>query len=127
MKVFAEIVLRSNQKTAFNSPQAACESLESNYSRFATLDFSSDRKQMSTIVREKGKTQNIVLLKGAVERVIDNCTGVVRPDGSVQPLSQAEKDKFKAEAKDQASQGLRVLGVAISHKGGNMSHINEKN
>lgn len=63
------------------NPQAYCDLLESSVSRFATLDFSNDRKTMSTVIKQGGK--NVVLLKGAPERVIENCLGVLDAAGNV--------------------------------------------
>lgn len=44
----------------------------------ATLDFSSERKSMSKVILNyHGRTTNVVLLKGAAERVVDRCTKVI--------------------------------------------------
>ena len=49
--------------------------------RLATLDFSSERKMMSTVIKQNGR--NVVLLKGAPERVIENCNSVLDNQGNV--------------------------------------------
>jgi len=51
--------------------------LDKKVSRVATLDFSSERKCMSTIVKGYEEAQNVVLLKGAPERVIEKCNSVL--------------------------------------------------
>jgi Ca2+-transporting ATPase len=51
--------------------------LDKKVSRVATLDFSSERKCMSTIVKGYEGAQNVVLLKGAPERVIEKCNSVL--------------------------------------------------
>lgn len=76
LKVLAESCLAAMGRKA-NSTEGAqplCDSQASQYERLATLDFSSERKQMSTIVRKKNSNQNIVLVKGAAEKVINNCS-----------------------------------------------------
>jgi len=55
--------------------------LEKSVKRVATLDFSSERKTMSTIVSGYQGNQNVVLLKGAPERVVERCVGVNLADG----------------------------------------------
>jgi len=45
--------------------------------KIATLDFSSERKSMSTVITGyDGKLCNTVLLKGAPERVIEKCSTI---------------------------------------------------
>jgi magnesium-transporting ATPase (P-type) len=56
------------------------DAFEKQYKRVATLDFSSQRKTMSTIVQGDKKT-NIVLLKGAPERVLQRCNGYIKANG----------------------------------------------
>jgi magnesium-transporting ATPase (P-type) len=50
----------------------------------ATLDFTSERKTMSTIVKgiENGNT-NTLLLKGAPERVIEKSRNYKKEDGTI--------------------------------------------
>lgn len=63
-----------------------CDWYTKKYENVATLDFSSERKTMSTVVKG-GPNQNWVLLKGAPERVIDRCDGFMKSNG--------EAEKFK--------------------------------
>ena len=39
---------------------------------------------MSTVIKQDGK--NVVLLKGAPERVIENCSGVIDGSGKIKPF-----------------------------------------
>ena len=90
----------------------------------ATLDFSSERKAMSTVISGyNGLKGNQVLLKGAPERVIDKCSKVMLSSGQEQPFTQAQKDKLNAQILKVASKGYRVLGIAIGLDGGNMKDI----
>lgn len=55
------------------------------------MEFNSDRKSMSVIVNNPelfGVSHNVVLLKGAPERVITKCSKVRHADGTEKALSQ---------------------------------------
>lgn len=99
--------------------------LETKYTNVATLDFSSERKTMSTVVKAKGASSNQVLLKGAPERVIDRCTKIMLQDGSEQEFSDQLKSEMNKKILAVASQGYRVLGIGVSLDGGNMKNITE--
>ena len=79
MKVLAEKLgkyskMVVNQNSRVN-PTGYSNILEQKVKRIATLDFSSERKCMSTIVKDyEGISGNTVLLKGAPERVIAKCS-----------------------------------------------------
>lgn len=50
----------------------------------ATLDFTSERKTMSTVVQGlEGNNRNSLLIKGAPERVIEKSKNYKKEDGSV--------------------------------------------
>lgn len=58
----------------------------------AVLDFSSDRKTMSTVVTGyEGNAGNTVLLKGAPERVLLKCSAVMTASGSTVPLNEKQR------------------------------------
>jgi Ca2+-transporting ATPase len=60
----------------------------SNGAKLATLEFDRGRKSMSVIVSDgAGKGKNSLLVKGAPECVLERCTNVLLPDGSVVSLS----------------------------------------
>jgi magnesium-transporting ATPase (P-type) len=55
----------------------------------ATLEFSSERKCMSTIIKGyEGKQSNTVLLKGAPERVITRCSSYLDCHNNQKPLTE---------------------------------------
>lgn len=65
------------------TPQGWADLLTKTVKRVATLDFSSQRKTMSTIVSGyNGIGTNVVLLKGAAERVVQMCSGISKADGT---------------------------------------------
>jgi len=83
---------------------------------------------MSTVVVEKNGKQNIVLLKGAPERVLQRCSGYMKSSGEFQAFKgNQEINDLQAKITEAASQGLRVLGIAIANDGGKMNHISNKN
>lgn len=111
------------------TPTGYSDSLEKTIKRVATLDFSSQRKTMSTIVTGyPSATGNTILLKGAPERVLERCSGVTLADGSTY-LFKSDKEKVEMITNIQkvAAQGYRVLGLGIALDGGNMKHVNESN
>jgi len=111
-----------------NQPMAYQEFLDRSVKKIATLDFSSERKTMSTIViGYDGKVSNTVLLKGAPERVIEKCSTVSTSGGIQSALTAANKAELIEKIKKVASQGYRVLGIAIGLDGGNMKNITTAN
>jgi magnesium-transporting ATPase (P-type) len=100
------------------------EYLDRTVKKIATLDFSSERKTMSTVViGYDGKVSNTVLLKGAPERVIEKCSTVSTNSGMQSALTAASKAELIEKIKKVAGQGYRVLGIAIGLDGGNMKSI----
>lgn len=68
------------------------------------------------------------MLKGAPERVLERCNGVLRSDGSTIAFkNDKEKEKINARVKQEASKGYRILGIAIAKDGGKMKHIKADN
>ncbi len=80
--------------------------------RLATVPFSSERQYMATLNRDTGEEPDrcVVLVKGAVERVLDLCDAEMEPDGRLRPL---DRGAVVGAADDLASQGLRVLATAM--------------
>lgn len=79
LKVLAEKLgkFTGNSFDYKKNPTGYSDSLEKTIKRVATLDFSSARKTMSTVVKGyPGASSNAVLLKGAPERVLDRCDSV---------------------------------------------------
>lgn len=134
MKVLAEklgLYDRSGPTQMINAkknPVGYGDYLMQGIERVATLDFSSERKAMSTIVKGyNGNNGNTVLLKGAPERVIEKCSKVMTNAGREIPLDNAAKGRLNKKILEVASQGFRVLGVAIGLDGGNMKEVTRQN
>jgi Ca2+-transporting ATPase len=113
--------------THSEQPMGYSDWYNKNYERVATLDFSSERKTMSTVVKG-GPNQNWVLLKGAPERVIDRCNGILKSNGEAEQFKNKEqKEQLLSKIRAEASKGFRVLGMAIAKDGGRMKHLNANN
>ncbi|KAL5627815.1 hypothetical protein BROUX41_002563 [Berkeleyomyces rouxiae] len=83
------------------------------WSEVAELPFDSDVKRMSVIVRNNANGELLALTKGAVERVIEACTGYVASDnGEVVPLTNEFKAETLRNMEAFAGMGLRVLALA---------------
>lgn len=98
LKVLAEKLGRydasgpTKNDNAKKNPTSYGKHLISGVNTVATLDFSSERKTMSTIVKGyNGLQGNQVLLKGAPERVIAKCSKVMLSSGVEQAFSDAQK------------------------------------
>jgi P-type Ca2+ transporter type 2C len=78
--------------------------------RLAELPFSSERKRMSTLVRDGGKL--LVLCKGAPDVVLQLCTHERRGAENV-PLTETRRDEIVKTNEALASRGLRTLGAAF--------------
>ncbi|HSG66740.1 MAG TPA: cation-translocating P-type ATPase [Gammaproteobacteria bacterium] len=83
--------------------------LESSRPRTAEIPFSSERKRMTTLNRAADGT--IASSKGAPEVILESCSRLLL-DGSVKPLSPADRETLHNAATTMASNALRVLAVA---------------
>ena len=93
-----------------------------------TLEFSAERKCMSTVVNGyQGQKNNQVLLKGAPEMVIDKCTKYLNAVGQQVELNDNSREDMKTHIKKVAGDGYRVLGIAIGLDGGNMKEVTSEN
>ncbi|MFI7576344.1 HAD-IC family P-type ATPase [Micromonospora sp. NPDC049497] len=77
--------------------------------RVATIPFSSERQFMATL-HDQRNDGRVVLVKGAVERVVEWSTEALDGGGSSVPLDRAA---VLAAAADLAGEGLRVLATAM--------------
>lgn len=60
---------------------------------------------------------NLLFVKGAAECIVDRCTTVLLPDGSVVPLEPASRGSILASVERMAEKGLRILALARKTSG----------
>ncbi|XP_068649988.1 calcium-transporting ATPase, endoplasmic reticulum-type-like [Aristolochia californica] len=88
--------------------------------RIATLEFDRVRKSMSVIVREP-TGHNRLLVKGAVESVVERCSHVQLADGSVVPIDETCRQLLLLKLYEMSSKSLRCLGFAYKDDMGEFS------
>ncbi|KAE8721875.1 Calcium-transporting ATPase 1, endoplasmic reticulum-type [Hibiscus syriacus] len=79
--------------------------------RIATLEFDRDRKSMGVIVKSKLGRRSL-LVKGAVENLLERSSKMQLLDGSVVPLDQNSRILVANALQDMSSGALRCLGFA---------------
>ncbi|MER7421007.1 HAD-IC family P-type ATPase [Micromonospora peucetia] len=77
--------------------------------RVAAIPFTSERQFMATL-HDRPDDGRVVLVKGAVERLVEWSSSTLRPDGSTGPL---DAPAVLAAAHELAAEGLRVLATAM--------------
>lgn len=91
--------------------------------RLEEVPFDSDRKMMSTKYNLHGVPT--VLTKGAVDVLLDRCTGIMYSDG-VRTMTEDEKEKVRQQNQRFSENGLRVLGFAYKESDESLSVDTEK-
>ncbi|XP_072982750.1 calcium-transporting ATPase, endoplasmic reticulum-type [Typha latifolia] len=89
-------------------------------SRIATLEFDRVRKSMSVIVHEPTGS-NRLLVKGAVETILERSSFAQLADGSVVPLDEPCRQLIMLNVIEMSSKGLRCLGFAFKDDLGEFS------
>ncbi|KAG6417953.1 hypothetical protein SASPL_120150 [Salvia splendens] len=79
--------------------------------RIATLEFDHDRKSMGVIVKSRSGKKTL-LVKGAVETLLDRSSFVQLLDGSIVELDKEFKEVILKSLHQMSSSALRVLGFA---------------
>ncbi|CAN0921700.1 Calcium-transporting ATPase 4, endoplasmic reticulum-type [Linum grandiflorum] len=79
--------------------------------RIATLEFDRDRKSMGVIVNSSSG-RKMLLVKGAVENVLERSTHIQLLDGSTVELDQYSRDHILQSLHDMSTTALRCLGFA---------------
>jgi Ca2+-transporting ATPase len=74
------------------------------------MHFSSDRKRMTSVVENEGRL--VVLVKGAPEIVLGQCTHKLDERGEVQPLTGSDRDVIVEQLLSAAGRAMRTLAFA---------------
>ncbi len=85
------------------------ESLDVEFQRISEVQFSSERKRMTTINRVNNN--RFAFMKGAPETVIEHCNNVLSSHNSV-PLEDKIRSRILSVNNEMAANGLRVLAFA---------------
>jgi len=88
--------------------------LQTTFPRLDLLPFESDRQFMATINKDISNNQNVLCLKGSIEKILDISNFEFVDD----KLVEIDKNKILKKVEQFASEGLRVLAIAkknISH------------
>ncbi|XP_048135926.1 calcium-transporting ATPase 4, endoplasmic reticulum-type-like [Rhodamnia argentea] len=80
--------------------------------RIATLEFDRDRKSMGVIANSSSAKKKMLLVKGAVENLLERSSFVQLLDGSVVDLDQYGKDQILESLREMSTSSLRCLGFA---------------
>jgi len=87
----------------------AKEELEIEYPRIDEIEFTSERKMMTTVHKNHG--EKIAYVKGAPEVVLKLCN-YISTNGNVKKLTEQEKNEILEINREFADDALRVLGFA---------------
>lgn len=102
-----------------------CEWWTKRSKRVATLEFDRIRKSMSVIAQEP-TGRNRLLVKGAVESLLERISHVQLADGSIVPLDEPCRQLILSRHLEMSSKGLRCLGFAYKDDLGEFSDYNAK-
>lgn len=103
-----------------------CEWWVKRSKRVGTLEFDRVRKSMSVIVREP-TGRNRLLVKGAVENLLERSSHVQLADGSIIPIDEACRQLLLSRHLEMSSKGLRCLGLAYKDDLGEFSDYYSEN
>lgn len=91
---------------------AVCHLYNEALPRLSTLDFTRDRKMMSTFVRH-AEDKSRLLVKGAPESVLSRSTHVYVNEKTRVPLNDTTRAKLEAKLQSFGRQGFRTLAIAV--------------
>ncbi|HLD33879.1 MAG TPA: cation-translocating P-type ATPase [Candidatus Nanoarchaeia archaeon] len=97
-------LLVSGEKAAFDE-----EKLQREYPRYGEIEFTSERKIMTTM--HQVHLRHLALTKGAADVLLKRCTSIL-VDGRVERLTSEHKDEVLKANEVFAQNALRVLGFA---------------
>jgi Ca2+-transporting ATPase len=76
------------------------------------IHFSSERKRMTTVVRENGRILSLV--KGAPEFLLDSCKEYLAEDGTRRALNEEARGAILQRLREAASKAMRTLAFAYA-------------
>ncbi|KVH88471.1 Calcium-transporting P-type ATPase, subfamily IIA, SERCA-type [Cynara cardunculus var. scolymus] len=103
--------LGSGSSTEYNDLMVCSREWSKSERRIATLEFDRDRKSMGVIV-SSNTGRNTLLVKGAVENLLERSSHIQLLDGSVVELDKRAKSVILDSLNKLSTAALRVLGFA---------------
>jgi Mg2+-importing ATPase len=82
------------------------------YAKVDEIPYDFVRKRLSVVVREPGRTEALMICKGAVQTIVEACSSVLDGDAAL-PLDAAQTQAIDDRLRAWSLQGLRVLGLAV--------------
>ncbi|MBI2806562.1 MAG: calcium-translocating P-type ATPase, PMCA-type [Planctomycetes bacterium] len=76
------------------------------------IHFSSERKRMTTVVRDGGKVFSLV--KGAPEALLDSCVEYLDANGAARALNEDKKQAIRERLREAARKAMRTLAFAYA-------------
>ena len=124
LKVLAEKMVGAplDNKSAFDFEKK----MNAKLNTIATLDFTSERKSMSTVVTGY-KNEKDTLLKGAPDRIIEKCTNYMSLSGGTKAMSATDREQIMKNVSALSAQGLRCLAIAEIPNAGSLSNLTDEN
>ncbi|KAG4191460.1 hypothetical protein ERO13_A07G094800v2 [Gossypium hirsutum] len=95
--------------------QRCCQAWNKMEQRIVTLEFDRDRKSMGVIVNSS-TGQKALLVKGAVENLLERSSFMQLRDGSIIELDQYSKDLILQSLHEMSTDALRCLGFAYKEE-----------
>ncbi|GFZ13212.1 endomembrane-type CA-ATPase 4 [Actinidia rufa] len=103
--------LDSGTSSRYGDVLRCCRAWNKLERRIATLEFDRDRKSMGVIVNSRSGRKSL-LVKGAVENVLERSSHVQLLDGSIVELDQTSRETILQSLHEMSSSALRCLGFA---------------
>ncbi len=95
--------------------KAACTMDRSKYRVLDEIPYDFVRKRLSVLLA--GGTRNILITKGAMDKVLETSVSAELPDGKVVPIEDVT-ERIQSLYRELSSKGYRTLGVAYKDEGG---------
>ena len=91
---------------------AVSDRYEEQYERLLTLEFTRERKSMSTLVRRVDGSGTL-FVKGAPDTVLDRCSRAKLNNGQIVDLSSSARESLQDRVSQYGLKGLRCLALAV--------------
>ncbi|HEY3274318.1 MAG TPA: magnesium-translocating P-type ATPase, partial [Methanocella sp.] len=94
--------------------KVACNLDRSKYRVLDEIPYDFIRKRLSVLVYDGSK--NLLITKGAMEKILESCAFAEMPDGKVVPIEE-ETERIESLYRELSSKGFRTLGVSYKDVG----------